>query len=187
MRLQPLSPVAALTILTLLAIPDSAAADTVLTASIGRAFGGDLESDALSYGAALGFIGDGILGFEIEGTYAPDVFGDTPAGTNNITTLMGNVLLGVPLGERGRIYATGGVGIMKFRVPDVDEFFDIDSNDFGMNAGAGIMVNFGERFGARAEVKYFRDLQDPEPDNEFDVDFGGFNYWRGAVGLSLRF
>ena len=185
MRLPRVAPLAAL--LVLLAAPGPAAADTILTGTIGRVFSGDLEEDALSYGASIAFVGDGLLGFEIEGTYSPDVFGETPAGTNNVSTLMGNVLLSTRLGESARLYAAGGVGIMKFRVPDVDEFFDIDSNDFGMNAGAGIMLNLGQAFGARGEVRYFRDLQDPEPDDEFDVDFGGFHYWRGSIGLSLRF
>ncbi|HUG53024.1 MAG TPA: outer membrane beta-barrel protein [Vicinamibacteria bacterium] len=185
MRPQRLSPLAALVVL--FAAPPPAAPETLLTATIGRAFGGDLEQGELSYGASIGFMGDGIVGFEVEGVYTPDVFGDTPAGTNNITTLMGNLLLGAPLGEAGRIYAKGGVGIMKFRVPDVDDFFDIDSNDFGMNAGAGVMVNLGERFALKGEIAYFRNLEDPEPDNDFDVDFGGFSYWRGSAGLSLRF
>ena len=79
-------------------------------------------------------MGGGIVGFEIEGTYTPDFFGDTP-GDNNVTTLMGNLLLGVPIGDSARIYATGGAGLMKFRVQDVDEFFDIDRNDFGINVG----------------------------------------------------
>jgi opacity protein-like surface antigen len=163
-----------------------AAADTVVTGSIGRVFSGDVEEGVTSYGAAIGFMGDGILGFEVEGTYTPDFFGETPDGTNNITTLMGNILLGVPIGESARIYGTGGVGLMKFRVPDADEFFDIDRNDFGINVGGGVFVYFGERFGVRGDVRYFRDVRESTTD-DFDVDLGGFHYWRGSVGLSLKF
>ena len=161
-----------------------AAADTLVTGTVGWVFSGDLEQDHLSYGASIGFMGEGILGFEIEGTHTPDFFGETP-GNNNVTTLMGNVILGAPLGG-ARLYASGGAGLMKLRVADVDEFFDVDRNDFGVNAGAGIMVFFGDNFGARGDIRYFRDVHESEAGG-FDVDFGGFHYWRGSFGLTLKF
>jgi outer membrane protein with beta-barrel domain len=163
-----------------------AAADTVLTGSVGRVFSGDVDEGVNSYGAAIGFMGEGIFGFEVEGTYTPDFFGETPDGTNNITTLMGNIIVGAPIGETARLYASGGVGLMKFRVPDADAFFDIDRNDFGVNAGAGVFVYFGQRIGARGDVRYFRDVRESTT-GEFDVDLGGFHYWRGSVGLSFKF
>jgi outer membrane protein with beta-barrel domain len=162
-----------------------AAADTVVTGSIGRVFSGDVEEGVTSYGAAIGFMGDGILGFEVEGTYTPDFFGDTPGG-NNSATLMGNLLLGAPIGQSARIYATGGLGLMKFRVKDADEFFDVNRNDFGVNVGGGVIVYFGQTVGVRGDVRYFRDVHE-STSGDFDVDFGGFHYWRGAVGLSFRF
>lgn len=75
---------------------------------------------------------------------------------------------------------------MKFRVPDVDQFFDVHRNDFGMNVGAGVMVRFGDHLGARGDARYFRDLRQSDT-NDFDIDLGGFHYWRGAVGLTFRF
>jgi opacity protein-like surface antigen len=164
-------------------------ADTVVTGSVGRTFSGDVEEGHTSYGAAIGFLGEGLFGFEIEGTYTPHFFGPDPTdSTSNVTTLMGNIVLGVPIGNNNsRIYATGGVGLMKFRVPDADEFFDIDRNDFGMNAGAGVMVNLSERFGVRGDVRYFRDIRESTSGDDFDVDLGGFHYWRGAVGITLKF
>lgn len=186
MRLTWIAPLCAAAIV-LAVVPGPAGADTVITGSVGRATGGDLEEGHLSYGAAIAFTGNGPLGFEVEGTYTPDVFGDTPGGTNNITTLMGNVVLGLPAGDTVRVYATAGAGLLKFRVPDVDEFFDVNSTDFGVNAGAGVIVRLGDRLGVRGDLRYFRDLKDTEPDNEFDVDFGGFRYWRGSVGVTLQF
>ena len=161
-----------------------ATADTVVTGSIGRAFSGDLLTDHVNYGASIGFLGN-VFGFEVEGTYSPDVFGDTPAGTNNITTLMGNVVLGAPLGRTSRLYASAGVGLMKFRVPDFDTFFDVSRNDFGMDAGAGVMVGFGGALGVRGDIRYFRDLK--SGNRIEDVDFGSFHYWRGSAGVTLRF
>jgi opacity protein-like surface antigen len=167
------------------------AADTIVTGSIGRAFSGDLQDGHLSYGAAIGFMGEGVVGFEVEGTYTPDAAGDflgqPSAGSDNVTTLMGNLILGVPVGgDQARIYATGGVGLLKVRVKDADEFFDVDRNDFGVNVGAGVMVRLGDRLGARGDVRYFRDVRESES-GDFDVDLGGFHYWRAAVGLTLKF
>ena len=156
-----------------------ASADTVLTGTVGRTFGGDIEEGHTSYGAAIGFFGEGLFGFEVEGTYTPHFFGpDNADGTSNVTTLMGNIVLGVPIGgNKSRIYATGGVGLMKLRVPDADAFFDIDRNDFGLNAGAGVMVGLSDRFGIRGDVRYFRDIHESSSGE----------FWRGAVGLTLKF
>ena len=186
MNRQPLLPLFA--ILAFGVAAGTASADTVLTGTVGRTFSGDVEEGHTSYGAAVGFLGEGPFGFEVEGTYTPHFFGpDNSAGTSNVTTLMGNIVLGVPIGNNGsRVYATGGVGLMKFRVPDADAFFDIDRNDFGMNAGAGIMVGLGRQFGVRGDVRYFRDIHESTSD-EFDVDLGGFHYWRGAVGVTVKF
>ena len=180
---------AVLAALALFSTAKPAAADTVLTATVGRTFSGDVEEGHTSYGAAIGFLGEGVFGLEVEGTYTPHFFGpDNQGGTSNVTTLMGNIVLGVPIGRnRSRVYATGGIGLMKFRVPDADAFFDIDRNDFGMNAGAGVMVGLGERFGVRGDVRYFRDIHESTSGDDFDVDFGGFHYWRGAVGVTLKF
>ncbi len=179
---------AVLAVLALFSTAQPAAADTVLTATVGRTFSGDVEQGHTSYGAAIGFLGEGAFGFEVEGTYTPHFFSpDNQGGTSNVTTLMGNIVLGVPIGrKRSRVYATGGVGLMKFRVPDVDTFFDVNRNDFGMNAGAGVMVGLGESFGVRGDVRYFRDLRQSDT-GDFSVDFGGFHYWRGAVGVTLKF
>ena len=83
-------------------------------------------------------------------------------------------------------YASGGVGIMKFRVPDIDQFFDVNQNDFAMDAGAGVLLWLGDRFGVRGDVRYFRDLK-TRTNDPLNVDFGKFHYWRGAVGATLRF
>jgi opacity protein-like surface antigen len=175
-----------LAVLPLLAAP-AARADTILTGSVGGAFGGDLDQSHASYGAALGFIGDGILGFEVEGTYTPHFFGnDANVESSNAVTLMGNVVLSTPTGHNLRLYATGGVGLLKFKVTDFDPAFDVDQNDFGMNAGAGVMLGLGGAIGLRGDVRYFRDLQ-TRTDDFTKVDFGKLDFWRASGGVTLRF
>ena len=56
-----------------------------------------------------------------------------------------------------------------------------------MNLGGGLIGFFSQGAGIRGDVRYFRNMTDPEPDAEIDLDLGDFSYWRGTVGLVLRF
>jgi hypothetical protein len=184
-------------------MPAAARADWILTPYGGIVFGGDLSvsdgdggADDLDlktrhgvYGLSFGYMGDSALGFEVDFGYSPDFFGgdDSIVPDNNLATLMGNLVLNAPIAETGRIYLSAGGGLLRSRVNDTDEFFEVDRNDFGVNAGVGVVVPLGERFGVRADLRYFRNVGDPEPDDEFDLDFGSFDFWRGTAGLSIIF
>jgi hypothetical protein len=160
-------------------------AQVYLAPNAGLAFGGDTNDDAkVSYGGTLTFAGEShMLGFAVDYAYTPDFFaGDLT--DNNVNTLMGNLVL-ISHG-RTRLYGSIGLGLMKTRVRDVNQFFNVDSNELGMDAGGGLLFAPG-RFGLQADVRYFRNLTDPEPDNEFDVDLGSFSFWRASGGLVIRF
>jgi hypothetical protein len=168
-----------------LAVAGPLQAQAYLTPNVGMAFGGDLDDSRVSYGGTLTFAGDGILGFAVDFAYTPDFLGTTAFGKSNATTLMGNLVLLSPQG-RTRIYGSGGVGLLKTRVEDVSGFFEIDSNELGVNVGGGILF-VPDKIGFQADIRYFRNLTDPEPDDEFDVDLGDLNYWRASAGIVLRF
>lgn len=179
-------------------------AETYLTGYGGFVFGGDpatgpqLASGPADdfdtgnrhgvYGGALGFIGSP-LGFEVDFSYTPGFFGDelTIVPNNNLVTLMGNVVLSGQLGDNSRIYASAGAGLIKSSVDDTEDFFDVSRNDFGANAGVGLMAGVSDKLSIRADVRYFRNLGDEEPDTNLDIDFGSFHFWRATAGLSLRF
>jgi hypothetical protein len=163
-------------------------ADTMLSAHGGVAFGGDLDDTAGTWGGALTFMGDGLLGFEIEGAYTPDFFDDNliVLDENNVSTLMGHLLLGGG-NENGRLFVSLGAGIQQARARDIDDFFDVDSTDFAASAGVGGMGFFSENFGVRGDVRYFRSFGEDVGDDDFDLDFGDFSYWRGTAGLVFRF
>ena len=164
-------------------------AETMISGHAGKAFGGDLNDSRTTYGGAITFMGER-AGFEIEGAYTPDFFGDADEflGTNNVSTLMANILLGGRFGRSGsRVYASVGGGLLKSRVEDIDQFFDVSRSDFGVTGGVGIMGFFANNLGVRGDVRYFRNIGDPEPDNEFDIDFGSFSYWRGTGGIAFTF
>ena len=174
-------------VLLTLAVALPASAETYLTPFAGAALGGNTDDSKLTFGGDLAFAGRGPFGFAADFGYTKHFFGSTaPIGDNNVTTLMGNLMLISPHG-RTRIYASAGLGLLKTRVKDVTGFFDVDSTDFGFNAGGGIYIFGNGGLGFRADIRYFRTLTDPEPDGEFDVDLGNLDYWRATAGVTLRF
>jgi hypothetical protein len=76
---------------------------------------------------------------------------------------------------------------MKTRVEGVDEFFNVDNKDWGVSGGVGAMAFFSDHLGLRGDVRYFRNLGDPVANNQFDIAFGDFKFWRGTGGIVLKF
>jgi opacity protein-like surface antigen len=178
-------------LLLCLASPCAAPADaeTLITGFGGVSFGGATEKTRGTYGAALGFLGDGPFGFELEFATTPEFFGNAREDVfsdNNVLTMMGSFLLATPRSDL-RFYAAFGAGLMKTRLEDAGNLFSIDSNDFGINVGGGLIGSLSENVALRVDVRYFRDMQDPDPDDEFDVDFGNVDYWRAVGGITFKF
>jgi len=174
--------------------PSAARAETLLTPFAGVTFGGSGEATG-AYGLSLSFLGAGIFGVEAEVGYTPAFFDTTTSefiDSSNIVTVMGNLIVGIPVGgtegKGVKPYVTAGVGLLKSNVNGVDGVFDHVSNtDFGFNAGAGVMGFFNDRVGLRGDMRYFRSLTDPDEDFEFDVGVGDLDFWRGTVGVVFRF
>jgi opacity protein-like surface antigen len=189
-------------LLVVVSLPATARADGFLSPFVGVSLGGELgdigddESHSeLTFGAAAGWMGNGILGFELDFAHSPDFFAfeDTAGGLStegNLTTLMANIILGAPIGgtDRGvRPYVSGGVGLIRSRVNDVGDFFEISNSDFGVDLGGGVMGFFTDNVGLRGDIRYFRALVDENEDNEFDISLGDFDFWRATAGLAFRF
>ena len=181
--------VAGATLLTLVLGADAARAEVLLTPFAGVDFSGSSRGEPLTYGGALGFLGAGIAGFEIEFATTPDFFGNAADGDvfneNNVISLMGNFLLAVP--GPVRLYGAVGFGLMKTRLEDPDRLFSIDSNDFGFNVGGGVIFFLGDHIGLRGDIRYFRDFSDNQPDGDFDIDLGQVDYWRAVGGITFKF
>jgi opacity protein-like surface antigen len=195
-------------VLALALVPSTASADWLFTPFIGANFGanasfGDFDDfddefeRRVDFGASLGWMGAGIVGFEVDFGYSPNFFQDTRGdanfefGDSNVTTLMANVLIGAPFGGQTgpgfRPYASGGLGLIRSHVSGGTTFFnDLTTNDFGLNVGGGVQGFFNDRVGIRGDIRYFRSLQDNEPDSEFDLALSDFDFWRGTVGVTFR-
>jgi opacity protein-like surface antigen len=200
--------IVSLVLITSVAAPSKASADWLLTPFVGWNWGGtanllnqedfddEFEQKAM-FGASLGWMGAGIVGFEVDFGFSPNFFenttgsGDFEFGDSNLTTLMGNLLIGVPIGgQHGvgfRPYAVGGVGLVKSRIGSTGDFFNVDSSNWGFNVGAGAMFFFTDNVGLRGDVRYFRSLEDVEPLDELNIGLADFHFWRGTVGVTIRF
>ena len=182
--------------------PAKASADWLFTPFIGGTFGGsaditDVGGDfntefnrKLTYGASLAFLGGGIAGFEVDFGYSPNFFEADPnnslnlVGDGNVTTLMANLMLA----GKGAVrpYVSGGGGLIKTRVDDVNQFFEVTNNNFGFDVGAGVMGFFSHNVGLRGDIRYFRSVSNND-DNGVDLNLGDFKFWRGSVGVTFRF
>lgn len=209
MALRRLIGTSVLALIVFAGVPQKASADWLFTPYVGvnwggtagfTDFAGDFEDDferRMNFGASLSWMGAGALGFEVDFGYSPNFFentagsGDFQFGDSNVTTLMANLKVGAPFGGQSgggvRPYASGGVGLIKSQIDDADDLFQVDSTDWGMNVGGGVAGFFSDNVGLQGDVRYFRTLQDNEPDDEFDVALGSFSFWRGTVGLVFRF
>ena len=192
--------------------PAKASADWLFTPWIGWNFGGSAAfNDAVggfdeefetkaSYGASLAWMGAGVIGFEVDFGWAPNFFRpsdrdeDLDYGDSNLTTLMANVILGIPIGGQSglgiRPYVAGGLGIMSSHADGAQDFLgELDRNEWGYNIGGGVSGFFTDKIGLRGDIRYFRQLRDAEIDEEdvLDVGLGDLRFWRGSVGVVFRF
>jgi len=193
-----------ITLLTLALAPASAFAQNwFFTPFIGANFGGnanfddfdDLDDEVerrVDFGATVGWQ-PGLVGFEVDFGWSPNFFENTAGdrnfefGDSNVTTLMGNVLIGAPVGTAFRPYGSGGIGLIRSHIGGAGEFFDdVTANDWGMNLGGGINGNFTDTVGIRGDIRYFRSLEDNDPDDEVDLALSDFDFWRGTIGVTFR-
>jgi opacity protein-like surface antigen len=190
------------------AAPSRASADWLFTPFLGANFGGnanfgdfnDFDDEferRVDFGASLGWMGNGIAGFEVDFGWSPNFFentagtGDFDFGDSNVTTLMANLVVGAPIGGQSgpgiRPYGSAGLGLIRSHVDGGGLFDDLDSNDLGFNIGGGVHGFFNDNIGIRGDLRYFRSLQDNEPDDEFDLALSDFDFWRATVGVTFRF
>jgi opacity protein-like surface antigen len=164
----------------------SLGAEALLSASVGPVFGGSRTDSKITYGGTLTLKGSSLFGFAVDYGYTPDFFG-SGLGNNNLNTLMGNLVVMASPG-RVRAYGSAGLGLVKARVEDAAGLFEIDSNELGLNVGGGLLFFPSDgKLGFHGDLRYFRNLTDPEPDDEFDIDLGSLDFWRGEVGITIRF
>ena len=175
--------------------PIPARADGFVSPWIGTSFGSgsNIDNGRATFGVTAGAMGAGIVGGEVDFGYNPSFFGTkNDFGNNTVINLMGNLIVGVPIGGTHgagvRPYVTGGVGLLRSQI-DGGTFFDVQShnNMFGWNAGAGVMGYFAQHVGLRGDVRYLRSFEDTNTGiTSIDLNGNQLKFWRASIGVVLR-
>jgi opacity protein-like surface antigen len=143
-------------------------------------------------------MGAGIIGGEVDFGYNPSFFGtQNDFGNNSVLNVMGNVIVGVPIGgtygKGVRPYVLGGVGLMRTQLDGVTNASFLrpaaSDNMFGWDAGAGVMGFFNDHIGLRGEVRYLRGTHDLSTSTGINsVDFNGnkLHFWRPSIDVVFR-
>jgi opacity protein-like surface antigen len=176
--------------------PSVARAQWIVTGFAGGDFAGSaIDAPRPDVGGAIGYAGPGV-GFEVELSFSPDFFPESravtdPNVTGHVSTLMGSLLVGPEIGPSpaGSVmpYGAVGVGWLRTSLQDPDDLAHLDSNNLGLALGGGVIGFITDTLGVRGDLRYLRNLQEPERDPEFDFDLGTLEYWRFYGGVVWAF
>ena len=168
----------------LLVAPGVAQADGIFTPFVGASFGNDQSDKVRTAGLSLAAMAGGVFGFELDfGRTGTTSTASSFLVDSRITTVTGNIILGVPI-KAVRPYALAGLGWIRTEA-GVSVGAITKSDGLGIDVGAGLMGFFTERVGARVDLRYFRTVS--TGDNFLDFELEDTSYWRWSVGLALRF
>ena len=183
--------------------PMQARADGFVSPWVGSAFGGgdgvsngvsgsEIKNGQTTFGLSAGGMGAGIIGGELDFGYSPSFFGNkTDFGNNTVLNLMGNVIVGVPVGgQHGagiRPYVTAGLGLLRTQI-DGGTFNNVksSSNGLGWNAGAGVMGYFTDHVGLRGDLRYLRGFTDKDFGFGTSDNLSTLKFWRASIGVVFR-
>ena len=182
--------------------------------SLGSDFESDAEDPGVNFAGTVGWLWHGVVGGEFQANFSPDVqldsaftppfLLDEPA----ISSYMFNIMAAAPLMAGGQfqpyLSAGGGWFTVSGDPTPGDANIDFNDNATGWNAGVGVMGFLGQ-LGVRGDIRYFgvsgdefRNIDESVlrarhgvvvDDQEQLVDariLPGLSFWRGNVGVALR-
>jgi len=191
--------------LVLLGPAAEARADWLITPFLGGTFASqtiipDLEqgegTKKLVFGASAGWLGDGVLGVELDFAYVPRFFErDSTAGLvsgSNVLTLGGDLLVTLPASVTQyslRPYFVAGGGWVHTAIEEgqglFPELWGRARNSLGATVGAGAIGFVSDRTGLRFDIRQVRSLE--RDDNPFTGERGSLvSFWRATVGVVIR-
>ena len=194
-----------LTAVALLLSPAAARADWLFTPALGATLG---SGNSFTYGASIGWVGDGKFGWEFEWAKVPgflennindaidrglenngiDRTGEFDLFDDSASSYMFNAVVGGP--HRGannafRPYFSGGVGWIKSSIENEDLLFDESDTNFGFNLGGGVMT-YLKNVGLRGDIRYYQTMAESTFNDDLDLEIGDFDFWRATVGVTFR-
>jgi len=181
--------------------PATARADWLFTPNLGSTFGGDANA-GVTYGASIAWMSAGILGVEADVSFTPDIFNvddafDDVFGFDLVdsrtTSVMGNVIVGLPVGGTAgpgfRPYVAGGLGWMALSLDDnvdnLDLFEDDTARSFAVDVGGGVAGFFTDSVGARGDIRWYRGFVDDDVVGGID-ELRNVDFWRATGGVTFR-
>jgi len=172
--------------------PAQARAEGYISPWVAANSGTGFDNGRAAVGLQAGAMGGGVIGGEVDFGYSPSFWGTTNEfGNNSVIDLMGNVIVGVPVGGTHgagiRPYLTAGLGLLRTQV-DGGTIAQVSSsnNDFGWNAGGGVMGYFSDHVGLRGDLRYLRNIENNSSSTSLDFDPGSFHFWRASIGVVIR-
>jgi opacity protein-like surface antigen len=180
------------------------AGEWLFTPAIGGSFGAG--NDSFTWGASIGWVGEGKYGFEFEWATTPGVLGNNIRDSIDLNLLPGNFdrdlvddsgnsfmfngVVGGPrrgANNRFRPYFSGGIGWIKTQVESDTLLFEdsISNNNFGFDLGGGVMTYFSH-VGLRGDVRYYKSVADAQFNDILDFDVVDYDYWRATGGVTFR-
>jgi len=179
----------------LVGAPMQARAEGFVTPWIGANWGSgnNIDNGRAAFGVNAGGMGAGVIGGEVAFGYSPSFWGtQNDFGNNSVIDLMGNIILGVPVGGTHgagiRPFVTGGIGLLRTQI-DGGTLARVSSsnNMLGWNLGAGAMGFFNDHIGLRGDLRYTRGFEDLNTGNTvIDLDSNQLHYWRVQAGVVIR-
>lgn len=186
----------------------------LVSGSLGSDFEADAEDPGVNFAGTAGWLWRGVIGGEFQANFSPDFQLDSSfaapflAEEPAVNSYMFNVIGALPLMAGGQFqpYFSAGAGWFTMNADTIagDADIDVDHTETGWNFGFGAMGFLGQ-MGVRADLRYFAVGGD-----EFDgvdgsvlrsrhgsvVDdqeqfvngnlLSGLSFWRGNVGVALR-
>jgi opacity protein-like surface antigen len=145
-----------------------------------------------AFGGTVTLLGPGILGVEGDFSMMPGFFQRGPDSLivhSRVTTLMGNVVVAMPLSVTQyslRPYASGGAGLMRSAASDKVDLVTFSRNLFGMNAGGGVIGLISDKRGVRFDLRYFRNVK-TVGEGSLSTSRASLSFWRASAGVILKF
>lgn len=125
----------------------------------------------------------GIFGFEEDISYIKEFYGTQAGSQNAVLTITSNMMFQMPSGP---IQPYGLIGLAFIRPHATLDVvgMQMDKNALGWDVGGGVNINLQRHVGLRSDLRRIRTFK--------DMSLGMFNkeqleYWRGSVGVSLKF
>jgi opacity protein-like surface antigen len=172
--------------------PVPASADGFVSPWVGTNFVTDPDQGKGSFGVSAGAMGAGVIGGEVDFGYSPNFFGEGTFGKTSLMNLMGNLIVGIPVGGQTgpgiRPYVTGGLGMVRSEIDGPFDDDGISKSDFAFSLGGGVMGYFNDHVGLRGDLRYMRTINSDLGDSDFDPELGlgDFDFWRLSFGVVFR-